>query len=246
MDVDFIILNVDNAADGFGVTPAIAEECFGYGADLLTGGNHLFHHKEIIPFISTNERLLRPLNIEPAGNIESAGNGFCEIVTAGGVRLLAVHLLGRTNMSLAGSDPFDCIDRLLDGYSLGKNIDVIAVDFHAEQAAEKNAFANYLDGRVSVIVGTHTHIPTADGRVLPGGTAYQTDIGMCGDYDSVIGMEKKSCIAYFVTKASASSIKSASGTATFSGVLVDVDLETGHALSLEPIILDGVLQQQGA
>ncbi|MDR3151372.1 MAG: YmdB family metallophosphoesterase [Holosporaceae bacterium] len=240
--IDFVILNVDNSADGLGITPEIAVEFFDCEADLLTGGNHLFHREEIEPFIVTEKRLLRPLNLD-----KSIGNGIYEIITKDGVKILVVHLLGQKHMppSLTSGDPFDCMHRLLDKYVLGKTVDVIVVDFHAEQTTEKNAFANFLDGRVSVVVGTHTHIPTADGRILPGGTAYQTDIGMCGDYDSVIGMEKNSCIALFTKSASCSDIKSACGEATLSGVIVDVDTRTGLALSLEQILMGGILRPRG-
>jgi metallophosphoesterase (TIGR00282 family) len=235
--IDFIVINVDNAAGGFGVTPAIAQRFWTLGADVLTGGNHIFDQAEIIPFLATEKRLLRPCNM-PAN---TPGEGVVEIISARGKKIIVIHISGHKNMPITVNDPFEAISRLLQKYTLGKNVDAIVVDFHAEVTSEKNAMGHFVDGQVSLLVGTHTHIPTHDERILEYGTAFQTDIGMCGDYDSVIGMQKQGVIAKFSNGYIRTKLTSATGVATFCGLLVELDDATGLAQHVQFIKIGGCI-----
>jgi metallophosphoesterase (TIGR00282 family) len=236
LSIDFIILNVDNATHGFGVNSEMARQFLEIGADVLTGGNHLFDQKETVGFLEKEKRLLRPANMS---NIVP-GNGVLETVLQDGRKIIVVHLIGQINMPIIGENPFYFMDQLLQKYQIGKNAQAIVVDFHAEVTSEKNALGHYLDGRVSAVVGTHTHIPTADERILERGTAFQTDVGMCGDYNSVIGMQK-TIVEKFVKGYSRQKLSPASGRATLCGVLIDTDDKTGLAASIESIRIDGSL-----
>ena len=190
-EIDFCVVNVDNAAHGLGITPPTLKEIFNNGADVCTGGNHLYDKREIIPVLKKNNRLLRPLNYSKY----MAGVGATE-VKKNGKKYLVIHLAGQSHMPQQADNPFIVCDEFLSAqnYVLGKNIDAIIVDFHAETTSEKVALGHFLDGRVSFVFGTHTHIPTADAVVLEKGTAYITDLGMTGDYNSVIGVKKESSI----------------------------------------------------
>ncbi|MDR3156161.1 MAG: YmdB family metallophosphoesterase [Holosporaceae bacterium] len=234
--IDFIVINVDNAAGGFGITATIAKRFFELGADVLTGGNHIFDQAEIIPFLATEKRLLRPHNMP----FNTPGTGVAEI-TAGGKKIVVIHISGYKNMPIVVNDPFEAISSLLQKYALRKNADAIVVDFHAEVTSEKNAIGHFVDGRVSILVGTHTHIPTRDERILELGTAFQTDIGMCGDYDSVIGMNKQAAIAKFSSGYMRTKLMSATGKATFCGLLVELDDLTGLARQVQFIKLGGCI-----
>jgi metallophosphoesterase (TIGR00282 family) len=234
LSAGFIVLNVDNAAHGFGVTPDMACEFFEAGADVLTGGNHLFDQKDVIGFLDREKRLLRPANMPSS----APGNGTVEITTADGKKILVVHLIGQPGMPIAGDNPFCHMDRLLSKYRLGENVTAVIVDFHAEMTSEKNALGHYLDGRVSAVIGTHTHIPTADERILERGTAFQTDVGMCGDYNSVIGMHR-SAVERFVKGYGCGRLFPAAGAATLCGALIDVDDGSGRALSIVRVKIDG-------
>jgi metallophosphoesterase (TIGR00282 family) len=238
LSLDFIILNVDNATHGFGITPDMARQFLENGADVLTGGNHLFDQKETVGFLEKEKRLLRPANMP---NIVP-GNGTLETTSFGGQKILVVHLIGQINMPIVGENPFHFMDRLLSKYQMGKNVQAIIVDFHAEVTSEKNALGHYLDGRVSAVVGTHTHIPTADERILERGTAFQTDVGMCGDYNSVIGMGKN-IIEKFVKGYYCQKMSPSSGKATLCGTLIDVHDKTGLAVSVESVRIDGSLRK---
>lgn len=229
-DVDFIVVDVDNAAHGFGVTPAIADHFFGIGADVLTGGNHLIDQKEIFSILPTEKRLLKPANTSD----KFPGHGVFEKSLPDGRKIVVIHLLGQRDMPMIGENPFTYMDKLLKKYILGGNCAAILVDYHAEVSAEKVALGHFLDGRVSVVVGTHTHVPTADYRILKNGTVYQTDLGMCGNYDSVIGMQKEICIERFVCGYSARLVP-AEGPATFSGLLAEIDDKTGLGISVQYI-----------
>ena len=237
--LDFIIFDVDNAANGFGITTEIAKHFFALGADVLTGGNHLFDQREILPYLDQEKRLLRPLNMSSS----TPGKGMIEAVAKNGKKVLVVHLLGQKDMPMIGNDPFDCMTQVLLKYQLGKNIDAIIVDFHAEVTSEKNAFGNFLDGKVSVVVGTHTHIPTADERILPNGTAFQTDLGMCGDYDSIIGMKKDTAITRYEKCYQKVKLTSAMGEATFCALFVKTDDKSGLATEVKFIKRGGCLAQ---
>ncbi|MBT3558038.1 MAG: YmdB family metallophosphoesterase, partial [Rhodospirillales bacterium] len=199
LDVDFTIVNGENAAHGYGITRKICDGFFDLGVDAITTGNHVWKQKEIISWIGEEPRVLRPLNF-PEG---TPGKGATQFEARGGQRIMVVHPMGRQFME-PSDDPFAAVDDALRNYRLGKaasgNLDAIVVDIHAEATSEKMGMAHYLDGRVSAVVGTHTHIPTADAQILPGGTAFQTDLGMCGDYNSVIGMKKEAAIERFTTR----------------------------------------------
>ncbi|MDA1312123.1 MAG: TIGR00282 family metallophosphoesterase [Acidobacteria bacterium] len=227
--VDLVVANCENAAAGFGITPSLAEELLPVGIDVLTTGNHVWDKKEILGYLDSQPRLLRPANY-PEG---APGSGLYVGTTAHGIRYAVLNLQGRVYMP--GIDcPFRKVDALLS--SLDPEIKIRFIDFHAEVTSEKIAFGWYVDGRVSAIVGTHTHVPTADERILPGGTAYLTDVGMTGPYDSVIGMEKEASIARFVS-AIPERFEPARADVRFSSVIIEVDEATGAATSIERKVL---------
>jgi len=232
---ELLIINVENAAGGFGVTPAICEEFFDLGADVLTTGNHVWDKKEIGDYLnagtkngnSAARRVLRPANY-PA---TVPGSGHYEGMTRGGVPYAVMNLQGRVFM-VQNDCPFRTADRLLEQ----TNAKVIVVDMHAEATSEKVAMGWYLDGRVTAVLGTHTHVATADTRVLPNGTAYQTDVGMSGPHDSVIGVEKEQVLARFLTSMP-NRFDAARGDVRLNGVLIDCDPQTGRAHSVQRIAL---------
>lgn len=232
--LDFIVVNCENAAGGFGITPKICEELFAAGADVLTTGNHVWDKKEIIDYIATEPRLLRPLNMAEG----SPGKGMVKVRNADGLRLVAVNVM--TNLFMAPNDPvFTALNDALVRNKLGRDADFILVDAHGEATSEKMAIGHYADGRASLVVGTHTHIPTADHRILTRGTAYQTDVGMCGDYDSVIGMEKEAAIGRFLGRGNAR-LSVAMGPITLSGVIAESE-DSGLASAIYPLRRGGVL-----
>ncbi len=235
--LDFVLVNGENAAGGFGITEAICEEFIGAGADAVTLGNHSFDQKEALVFIERQPRLIRPANF-PDG---TPGRGAYLFDAANGARVLVVNLQGRVFID-AMDDPFARIDRELGACPLGLACDAAIVDFHAEATSEKQAFAHYVDGRASAVVGTHTHTPTSDHRVLAGGTAYMSDLGMTGDYDSVLGMEKDEPIRRFTRKIGSARFEPAQGPATLSGLAVEIGAN-GLATRVAPVRLGGVLQQ---
>ena len=237
--LDFIVVNGENAAGGRGITPDLADELFRAGVDVLTGGNHSWDKREIVPYISQTPRLLRPLNLSG----KTPGAGFVVITPAGGGKqLLVVNVMTRLFME-ASDSPFVVLDRLLNEYQLGRDAAAILVDCHGEATSEKVALAHYLDGRVTAVLGTHTHIPTCDERILAGGTAFQSDVGMCGCYDSVIGLEKQAAVARFVAPVRAPFAEAAHGLATLCGAVIESDEATGTAQSIERLSLGGVLPQ---
>lgn len=225
--VDLTILNCENAAAGFGVTPKIADEFFDWGIDVLTSGNHVWDKKEIMPYLAKNSRILRPANYPP----DNPGRGVAILKTRSGEEAAVINLQGRVFMP-ATDDPFRVADALLA--DLPKQIKVIFVDMHGEATSEKVAMGWYLDGRVSAVVGTHTHVPTADETILPGGTAYITDVGMAGPFFSVIGAIKEDVIRRFLTSIP-EKFEFGSQDARLNAVLVDVDSATGKARSIERI-----------
>ncbi len=227
LQIDLTILNCENAAGGFGVTPKLADEFFDWGIDVLTSGNHIWDKKDILPYLSKNPRLLRPANYPP----ETPGRGVAVLRTRSGEEAAVVNLQGRVFMP-ATDDPFRIADAELA--KISKTTKVIFVDMHGEATSEKIAMGWYLDGRVSAVVGTHTHIPTADETILPGGTAYMTDVGMAGPFNSVIGVMKEDVIKRFLTSIP-DKFESASQDARLNAVFVDVDSLTGKARRIERV-----------
>jgi metallophosphoesterase (TIGR00282 family) len=225
--VDLTILNCENAAAGFGITPKIADELFDWGIDVLTSGNHIWDKKEIMPYLSRHTRILRPANY-PADN---PGRGLAIVKTRAGEEAAVLNLQGRVFMPPT-DDPFRVADAELA--KIPKHVKVIFVDMHGEATSEKVAMGWYLDGRVSAVVGTHTHIPTADERILPGGTAFQTDAGMAGPFYSVIGVIKEDVIRRFLTSIP-DKFETASQDAQLNGVFVDIDSVTGKARRIERV-----------
>lgn len=223
--LDFIVVSGDNAAGGFGINPNITIDLLQAGVDVITGGDHIWDQQEIKSTLSNEKRLLRPQNFPD----KAPGTGHGLYKTANGKKILVLHLLGQVFHKEHTNCPFACADQILSTYRLGANVDAILVDMHAEATSEKTAMGKYLDGRVSMVVGSHTHIPTMDARILPKGTAYQTDAGMCGDYDSVIGFDAEAPLERFLTKISKNKLKAAEGRATLCGLLVETDDATGLA-----------------
>lgn len=240
LQLEFVIVNGENAAAGFGITEATARELFEAGADCLTLGNHSWDQKEAMTYIVREPRLIRPLNYSAFS--AAPGRGAQLFDTENGKRILVINLLGRVFMDSL-DDPFAAVDKELEACPLGAVADAIVVDIHAEATSEKMAMGHFCDGRASLVVGTHSHVPTADAQVLPGGTAYQTDAGACADYDSVIGNQKEEPLRRFTTRISGGRYKPAEGPATVCGVFVETDPQTGLARRIEPIRIGGRLKQ---
>jgi metallophosphoesterase (TIGR00282 family) len=238
LGLDLVIANAENAAGGFGITQKICTDLYAAGVDCVTTGNHVWDQKETVSFIGGDPRLLRPVNF-PAG---TPGKGSGIYQTARGRKVMVANIMGRLFMDPL-DDPFHAADQLLKTHIMGGNVDAVVIDFHAEATSEKMALGHFLDGRVSLVVGTHTHVPTADTMILPGGTAYQSDAGMCGDYDSVIGMEKAAPVARFVRKLPTERLSAAQGPATLCGIFVETDDASGLAKRVEPVRLGGKLSQ---
>ena len=234
-DVELVIINAENAAGGFGVTPQIADDLFEMGADVLTTGNHVWDKRELIEYLNSApadsrerpRRVLRPANLQP----NLPGYGVYEGTTASGVDYAVIDLQGCVFMNTT-NDPFHAANALLSGIKAK----VILVDFHAEATSEKVAMGWHLDGRVTAVLGTHTHVPTADERVLPGGTAYQTDVGMSGPYDSVIGVEKELVLYRFLT-GMPGKFEAAKGNPKMCATLITCDAETGRASAIQRIMM---------
>ncbi len=238
LTLDFVIANGENAAGGFGITEKICAEIFKAGVDVISGGNHSWDQRDVMFFIDREPRLLRPENY-PAG---SPGRGVGLFEATRGRKVLVMNVMGRLFMDPL-DDPFACVERLLARNPLGPSVHAIVLDFHAEATSEKMAMGHVVDGRVSLCVGTHTHVPTADHMILPGGTAYQSDAGMCGDYDSVIGMDKAVPIARFTRKLPTERLSVAGGAATLCAVFVETDDATGLARRIEPLRIGGCLSE---
>lgn len=234
--LDFVIVNAENSAGGYGITEGILQELLDAGADAVTLGNHAFDQREALVFIERQPRLVRPLNY-PKG---TPGRGAGLYEARNGAQVLVINALGRVFMSEMDC-PFRGIDNEVTACKLGRDADAIFVDFHAEATSEKQAMAFFLDGRVTAVVGTHTHAPTADERVLPGGTAYMSDVGMCGDYHSVLGMNAAEPVNRFVSRIQRERFEPAMGAATVCGVAIDVDDRTGRANRIGGLRLGGVL-----
>ncbi|MFL2894768.1 MAG: TIGR00282 family metallophosphoesterase [Candidatus Pelagibacter sp.] len=235
--IDFVIVNGENADEtGVGLTKEICEDFFKCGVNVITTGNHVWDQKDIINFIDKENRLLRPKNLfEP-----SPGRGFEIYKTEENIKIGVLNLMGNVFMKKC-DDVFETAKNFIKEFKLKEDYDFLVVDFHGEITSEKNAIGYYFDGKASLVVGTHTHIPTNDARVLKNGTAYQTDAGMCGDYDSVIGMNKDNSLNRFLKKDSVKHFP-AKGEATLSGVIVDCDIETGLANEVQSYIFGGLLK----
>ncbi len=240
--LDFVVVNGENAAGGFGLTEAIANEFFGAGADCLTLGDHAWDQREAMTYILREPRLLRPYNY-PA-SARAPGKGAHLFVLPDGRRVGVIQLQGNVFMRQALGCPFAAADEALAQMPLGVVADAVIVDMHAEATSEKMAMGHYCDGRASLITGSHTHVPTADTMILTGGSAYQTDAGMCGDYDSVIGMQKDMSIYRFTTQLPGERYQPALGEGTLCGTYVETDDATGLSVRVEPIRMGGRLSEQ--
>ena len=230
LELDFIIVNGENSANGFGITEAICSDLYAAGADVITTGNHVWDQRNIIGQIDADNKLLRPVNF-PIG---TPGRGADVYDTINGRRVLVINVMCRLFMDPL-DDPFVALERLLSENTLGGSVDAIIIDVHGEASSEKMAIGHAFDGRASLVVGTHTHVPTADLQILDGGTAYQTDAGMCGDYDSVIGMRKAPAIERFRRKIPGERLSPASGPADLCGVFIETDDKTGLASYVAPL-----------
>ncbi|HVV28816.1 MAG TPA: TIGR00282 family metallophosphoesterase [Rhizomicrobium sp.] len=236
MRLDLVIANGENAAHGFGLTRAIAEEFFADGVDCITTGNHWADQREMLTVIESEDRILRPANY-PRG---TPGRGANLFQTPNG-SVLVVNAMGRVFMDPL-DDPFPAVDRELNACPLGEGADAIVVDMHAEATSEKMAMGHFCDGRASLVVGTHSHVPTADAQIFPGGTAYQSDAGACADYDSVIGMDKAEPVQRFLRKMASQRYSPATGPATLCGVFLQTGAN-GLATRIEPVRLGGRLRK---
>lgn len=239
LDLDFVIVNGENAAGGFGITESIFNKTLEAGADVVTTGNHVFDQKEALTFCQREDRFLRPANY-PSG---TPGRGSNLYEARNGARVLVANIMGRLFMHPDLDDPFQAAERELAACPLGEVADAIVIDFHAEATSEKQCFGHFVDGRASLVVGTHTHIPTADHQILTGGTGYMTDAGMCGDYDSSIGMAKEEPLNRFLTKVGKSRMEPAEGPATVSGVMIETDDTSGLTKNIAPIRIGGRLSE---
>jgi metallophosphoesterase (TIGR00282 family) len=237
LDLDFVVANGENAAGGFGITDKLSAELYAAGCDAITSGNHVWDQRELLGTIGGDPRMLRPLNL-PAG---TPGAGARVFSLADGRHVLVLNPMARLFME-AIDCPFAAVERELAAHPLGQ-VQAVLIDFHGEATSEKMAMGHFADGRASVVVGTHSHVPTADAQILPKGTAYQTDCGMCGDYDSVIGMQKEAAVARFVTKLPSERLRAADGEGTLCAVFVETDDRTGLARCIEPVRLGGRLAE---
>jgi len=236
--VDFVVVNGENATSGAGLSKAHAEALLTAGADVVTLGDHAFDQRDMMQFIEAEPRILRPLNFAKA----APGKGARVFSAPGGRKVLVAQVLGQVFMKRPFDDPFSAVDAVLRAQPLGASVAASIVDMHCEATSEKMAMGHWCDGRASVVVGSHTHVPTADAMILPGGTAYLTDAGMCGDYDSVIGMQKEEPLRRFITGMAKGRFTPALGEATISGLFVETDDRSGKATRVEMIRSGGRLK----
>jgi metallophosphoesterase (TIGR00282 family) len=239
--LDFVVVNGENASNGMGLSAEHAKVLLDAGADCLTLGDHAFDQKDMLQFIEREPRIIRPLNFAKG----APGRGHRGFSDRRGRKILVTQVLGNVFMKRAFDDPFSAVDTVLRQHVLGGAVQAALVDMHCEATSEKMGMGHYCDGRASVVVGTHTHVPTGDAQILPAGTAYLTDAGMCGDYNSVIGMEKAEPMRRFVTGMPKSRFTPALGEATLSGVYVETDDRTGKATLVKMVRHGGRLEQAG-
>ncbi len=235
--LDFVVVNGENASSGAGLTGEHARLLLDSGADCVTLGDHAFDQKDMLSFIDSESRILRPLNYAK----QAPGRGHRLFSDARGRKILVLQVLGQVFMKRPFDDPFSAVDAVLRAHPLGGQAQMILVDMHCEATSEKMGMGHFCDGRASLVVGTHTHVPTADAQILPGGTAYLSDAGMCGDYNSVIGMDKAEPMRRFVTGMGKTRFQPALGEATLSGVFVETDDRTGRATAIHMIRQGGRL-----
>ena len=236
--LDFVVVNSENASNGAGLTGAHAKEILAAGADCITLGDHAFDQKDMMQFIDQEPRVLRPLNYAKS----APGKGARVFDAPGGRKILVAQALGQVFMKRPFDDPFSALDAVLRAHPLGGLVNASLIDFHCEATSEKMGIGHFCDGRASIVVGTHTHVPTGDAMILPKGTAYQTDAGMCGDYNSVIGMDTAEPLRRFVTGMSKGRFTPASGDATLSGLYIETDDRTGKATRIAMVREGGILQ----
>ncbi|PQO23881.1 metallophosphoesterase [Rhodobacteraceae bacterium WD3A24] len=239
--LDFVVVNGENATGGMGLSPDHARALFEAGADCVTLGDHAFDQKEMMGHIEGETRIIRPINYAKA----APGRGWRLFEAAGGRRVLVAQVLGQVFMKRPFDDPFSGVEPVLKAHPLGGQADAVIVEMHCEATSEKMAMGHWCDGRASLVVGTHTHIPTADAQILPGGTAFQGDAGMCGDYDSVIGMDKAEPMRRFITGMGKGRFEPAGGDVTLSGLYVETDNATGRTTRVEMVRQGGRLAQAG-
>jgi len=239
--LDFVVVNGENATGGMGLSAAHAKALLDAGADCLTLGDHAFDQRDMLQFINTEPRIIRPINFAK----DAPGRGHRLFTATNGRKVLVAQVLGQVFMKRAFDDPFAAIEPVLKSHPRGGMAQAVLVDMHCEATSEKMAMGHYCDGRASLVVGTHTHVHTADAMVMPGGTGYLSDAGMCGDYHSVIGMEKAEPMRRFVTGMPKSRFTPAMEEATLSGVLVETDDRSGAARSIQMVRVGGRLQQAG-
>jgi len=239
--LDFVVINGENASNGMGLNAAHAKKLLDAGADCITLGDHAFDQKDMLQFINSEPRIIRPLNYAKG----APGRGHRLFTAAGGRKVLVAQVLGQVFMKRAYDDPFSAIEPVLKSHPRGGLAQAVIVDMHCEATSEKMAMGHYCDGRASLVVGTHTHVPTADTQILPGGTGFQSDAGMCGDYDSVIGMDKAEPMRRFITGMQKTRFTPAVGAATLSGVYVETDDRTGQTKKIKMVRVGGRLEQAG-
>jgi 2',3'-cyclic-nucleotide 2'-phosphodiesterase len=239
--LDFVVVNAENATAGAGLSAGHAQELLAAGADCLTLGDHAFDQRDMLQFIAGEPRILRPLNFAK----DAPGAGARVFPARGGKQVLVAQALGQVFMKRPFDDPFSALDAVLKKFPRGGTVQAALIDIHAEATSEKMALGHFCDGRASIVVGTHTHVPTADAMILPGGTAYQSDAGMCGDYNSVIGMDKAEPMRRFITGMTRDRFTPASGEGTLSGLLVETDDRSGVALAITPVRQGGRLLPAG-
>lgn len=235
---DITIVNGENAANGRGITEKIAKQFYDLGTDVITTGNHVWDQREILSYITRDKNLLRPANF-PNG---TPGQGATNFQTETGYKITVINMMARLFMDPL-DDPFQVMENILKEYRLGQNTNAIFVDLHGETTSEKISFGHHFDGRITAVIGTHTHMPTADHHIMQGGTAYQSDAGMTGPYNSVIGVEKEIGIHRFVKKTPGKPMTPAKGEGTLCGVLITANPQTGKATDIQPIRLGGILSQ---
>ncbi|MBU2956594.1 TIGR00282 family metallophosphoesterase [Paracoccus sp. 1_MG-2023] len=239
LKADLVVVNAENSSGGRGLTAGHAQLLLDAGADCLTLGDHAFDQKDMLTYIDREPRIVRPLNYAK----DAPGRGSTIVSDARGRKALITQGLGQVFMSRPYDDPFSALDAVLRAHPPGGMVQAVLVDFHAEATSEKMGMGHFCDGRASLVVGTHTHIPTGDAQILPRGTGYMTDAGMCGDYDSVIGMEKTEPMRRFVTGMPRDRFTPAEGPGTLSGVLVETDDRSGMAKRIEAVRMGGRLAQ---
>lgn len=239
--IDFVVVNGENATAGHGLSGPHAKSLFDAGADVITLGDHAFDQKDMVQVIASESRILRPINFAK----EAPGKGARVFETSAGRRVLVAQILGQVFMKRPFDDPFSAIEPILKSFPRGGQVQASLIDIHCEATSEKMAMGHFCDGRASIVVGSHTHVPTADAIILPGGTAYQTDAGMCGDYNSVIGMEKDEPLRRFVTGMPKARFQPANGEGTIAGLYVETDNSTGAATRVLAIRQGGLLPPAG-